>query len=164
MWKKKKELVVGPALKETTRLEDVSINTVLGQGVLFTGDIKGDGVVRIDGEFHGDIHLQKGVVLGETGKVKGNIHGNNLIIFGEVTGNVYAYEVIVKRGGRIVGDIETEVVEIEKGGSYNGQLKMTISQHPDKISRENVNSAASSKKDNGSSSQANDRKENPKQK
>lgn len=123
--RKKRNKDLGPTLNETTRLEDHSINTILGKGIVFIGDIQGDGVVRFDGEVNGNIHLKKGIVLGESGKVNGNIHSDNLIIYGKINGNVLAKEVLIKQGGQIAGDIETEIIEIEKGGAYNGQLKMT---------------------------------------
>lgn len=53
--------------------------------------------MRIDGEVNGNIHLKKGIVLGESGKVNGNIHSDNLIIYGKINGNVLAKRFLLSR-------------------------------------------------------------------
>ena len=112
--RKKRNKDLGSTLNETTRLEDHSINTILGKGVVFIGDIQGDGVVRIDGEVNGNIHLKKGIVLGESGKVNGNIHSDNLIIYGKINGNVLAKEVLIKQGGQMAGILKPKLLRLRR--------------------------------------------------
>ena len=101
------------------------ITTVLGADIVFTGDIKGDSVVRIDGKIDGSVSIKQGVVLGEKAYIKGDVNSDYVIIYGSVTGNITCKELLVRKNGVINGDIQTENIEIEMGGRYNGKLTMT---------------------------------------
>ena len=72
----------------------------------------------------GNIHIENGIILGEKALITGNIKSNNIIIYGTLIGNVESKELILKNGATVTGDIDTQGIEIEMGGKYNGQLNM----------------------------------------
>ena len=109
----------------TSRIDSMPITTVLGADIVFTGDVKGDSVIRIDGKIDGNISLKQGVVLGEKAYIKGDINSDYVIIYGNIIGNITCKELLVRKSGVINGDIQTENIEIEMGGRYNGKLTMT---------------------------------------
>ena len=49
------------------------ISTIIGEGYVFTGELKGSSVIRIEGRIIGNVNVDSGVVLGEKGIIDGNI-------------------------------------------------------------------------------------------
>ena len=107
-----------------SQLDSAPITTVLGSEIIFTGDIKGSQTIKIDGEVIGNIDVENGIILGEKAIVKGNLKSKNIIVFGQIHGNIDSQELILKNTGNITGDINTQTIEIDMGGKYNGQLNM----------------------------------------
>ena len=109
----------------SSKIDSMPITTVLGADITFTGDVKGDSVIRIDGKIDGNVSIKQGVVLGEKAYIKGDVNSDYVIIYGNATGNITCKELLVRKSGVINGDIQTENIEIEMGGRYNGKLTMT---------------------------------------
>ena len=109
----------------SSSLDSMPITTVLGADVVFTGNIEGDSIIRIDGKIAGNVSLKQGVILGEKASVTGDILSEIIVIYGTITGNITCKELIIRKSGTVNGDIKTEIVEIEMGGQYNGKLSMT---------------------------------------
>lgn len=107
-----------------SQLDNQPITTVLGSEIIFSGDIQGTQSIKIDGRVNGNISVENGIILGEKAVVEGDLHSKNIIIYGEIHGNIYCNEIILKSSGTINGDINTNSIEIEMGGKYNGKLKM----------------------------------------
>lgn len=105
-------------------IETLPIDTVVGIDITFKGDVKGESIIRIDGSVEGNLSLSKGIVIGEKGKVTGNLKSDRIIIYGSVWGDISCKELNIKSSGTINGNIQTESVEIELGGKYNGNLNM----------------------------------------
>lgn len=100
------------------------ISTVIGEGYVFTGEIQGLSVIRIEGKVIGNVHVDNGVVLGEKGNIEGNIVTKSAIIHGTVNGDIKTTQLEIKKTGYVAGDITTDTVEIELGAQYNGRLNM----------------------------------------
>jgi len=108
----------------SSQIDTMPITNVLGADIIFTGDIKGDSIIRIDGKVEGNVSLKQGIVLGEKAHIKGDISSDYVVIYGNVAGNITCKELLVRKSGIINGDIQTESLEIEMGGKYNGKLTM----------------------------------------
>lgn len=101
------------------------IGTILGQETLFEGLLTTDETVRIDGLLKGEIRSEGSVIIGETGRVDGNIHAQDILVAGFVDGNIICDERMeVTSTGMVVGDIVTKVLVIEEGGSFKGNCAM----------------------------------------
>jgi cytoskeletal protein CcmA (bactofilin family) len=58
--------------------------------------------------------------------MNGNIRAGQVLINGEVVGNVSAAErVELKRAARVFGDVEAPVVVVEEGVIFEGHCRMT---------------------------------------
>ena len=115
--------------KKNTKDQPLEINqneisTIIGEGYVFTGELKGSSVIRIEGRIIGNVNVDSGVVLGEKGIIEGNINTRSAIIYGTVNGNVKTSQLEIKKSGHVTGDITTDTVEIELGAQYNGKLNM----------------------------------------
>ena len=117
MFKKSKE-------NQPLEINQQEISTIIGEGYTFTGELRGSSVIRIEGTVVGNINVEGGVILGEKGKVEGDIVTRSAIIFGTINGNVKAVQLEIKKTGLVNGDISTDSLEIELGAQYNGKLNM----------------------------------------
>ena len=83
------------------------------------------GPFRIDSEFRGAIESEDKVIVGESGGIESDIRAREIVISGAVVGNVYASRLlIIRKTGRLHGNIEAPCVEIERGAVFNGRTAM----------------------------------------
>ena len=110
--------------KQPLEINQQEISTIIGEGYIFTGEVQGSSVIRIEGKVIGNVNVDGGVVLGEKGNIEGDITTKSAIIYGTVTGNVKTTHLEIKKTGHVSGDITTDTLEIELGAQYNGRLSM----------------------------------------
>ena len=98
---------------------------LIGAGTEITGDVNSNGDIRIDGSLTGNLKTAGKVVIGETGKVNGEIVCKNSEVLGEVNGKIKVEELLsLKATSKIFGDIETKKLAIEPGSRFTGNCKM----------------------------------------
>ena len=114
--------------QQSLQINDQQISTIIGEGYVFTGELQGASVIRIEGKIIGDVNVDSGVILGENGIIEGNITSRSVIIYGTVHGNIKTTQLEIKKTGIINGEIKTDTVEIELGAKYNGTLNMQVPQ------------------------------------
>jgi cytoskeletal protein CcmA (bactofilin family) len=101
------------------------INAFLGAGTSFRGQLTFTGVVRVDGEFEGDIESQGELVVGREARVSGRLVLGMLRCDGLVVADVTAAtRVVVHASGRIVGTVRSPSLVVEEGGRIDGQVDM----------------------------------------
>ena len=101
--------------------------TLIGAGTVLSGDIVFSGGLRIDGEVRGNVRARDGqagtLVIGEQGRIEGDIDVARLIVNGLVTGRVDASELLRLRStARIDCDVTYALAEIDPGAVIRGQL------------------------------------------
>ena len=103
-----------------------SINTFLGPEAAIEGKIEFLGTIRIDGKVKGKICSNGGtVIIGEKAVVDAEIIVDKAIIMGEINGSIKANNRIeIYPAGRVVGDIQANVILIEAGAVFNGKCSM----------------------------------------
>jgi cytoskeletal protein CcmA (bactofilin family) len=113
--------------KNKVDLSQQVISTLVSEGCVFEGNLRAPANVRIEGQILGDVIVEEGLILGEKGVIKGSVITKELIIYGSVQGHVNTHSLEIKLTGRITGDIKTQVLQVEQGGSHNGRLSMSPS-------------------------------------
>ena len=113
-------------LKSTSHEEAQSDETtIISNGVKIDGKLTSSGNIRVEGEIQGDISSQKNVVVGDRGKVNGQINADTITIGGKVSGTVRANEkLVLDPHGYLKGDIFTKILVIEAGARFDGKSKM----------------------------------------
>lgn len=102
-----------------------SIHNVLSGGTILTGNLVTGDDIRVDGTIEGNILSKGKIIVGNNGTVSGDIECHNLDLMGTVTGNISCSEIVILRSGStLVGDISTQVIEIEPGASFTGACQM----------------------------------------
>ncbi|MRR32980.1 polymer-forming cytoskeletal protein [bacterium] len=101
------------------------VTSVLGPGILWSGNLGGKGGIRIEGTFEGEINIRGLVVVGETGKVTcQNLRANTVVIAGSLKGNVTAEKLEIRSTGRVWGDVITIAFSTDEGAFLRGQVRM----------------------------------------
>ena len=107
------------------------INTLLGRGSTFEGKLTFEGTVRIDGQFKGEIFTDGILVIGEGAEVQAEIDVATVIIEGNVIGNVRAKQLVeIHAPGRMVGNLMTPSLFIDKGVTFEGNCHMDKAEAP----------------------------------
>jgi len=98
--------------------------STIGPGLRVIGDCITDGTIRIDGRVEGGIKAAE-VIVERGGSVKGDIQTRDLIVAGEVVGNIAAAgRAELQASGQVQGDILSPRIKIEEGGQIDGRLHM----------------------------------------
>ena len=101
------------------------INAFLGKDTEFEGKFSFTGAVRIDGKFNGEIESSGTLIVGETATMQSQIHVADMIISGEVHGDVVAEnKVEISVPGKLFGNIQTPKLVIEEGVIFEGKCRM----------------------------------------
>lgn len=101
------------------------VTSVLGPGIIWKGNLRGSGGVRIEGAFEGDITLRGLVVIGETGRLTcEHLRANSVIVAGTVNGRITAEKLDIRSTGRVWGDVTVVALATEEGAFLRGQVRM----------------------------------------
>ena len=105
--------------RSATKLE-----TVIGPDSTVKGEMVVRGTVRIDGNLEGDIRADW-VIVGETGRIRGNVKARAIVVGGRVDWNIEGSEIVeLKDKGQVVGEICTAKLSISEGALFEGQSSM----------------------------------------
>jgi cytoskeletal protein CcmA (bactofilin family) len=111
-------------------------NTInlISSGTEITGDISSNGDIRIDGNVTGTLNTKGKVVIGPTGKIKGEVFCKNSEVSGMIEGKITVSQLLnLKSSCRILGDITTSKLSIEPGAKFSGNCKMSDNENNGEI-------------------------------
>lgn len=98
---------------------------LINQGTEITGDIKSSGDIRIDGTLNGNMVTKGKVVIGPTGRVKGEVECKNSEVSGMIEGKITVTQLLnLKSSSKINGTIVTNKLSIEPGALFTGNCSM----------------------------------------
>jgi len=101
------------------------INAFLGKDTEFEGKLSFTGAVRIDGKLSGEIFSSGTLIVGESAVIKAQIHIADMVISGEVHGDIFAEKKIeITVPGKLFGNIKTPKLVLEEGVIFEGNCKM----------------------------------------
>lgn len=101
------------------------VDTIISQNTVIEGKMTHPSSLRIDGKVYGEIKCEGDVYIGKDGYVEPKIKGKNIIVAGEVKGEVYSTEKVhVQPNGKLTGDVTTKRIIIEDKGIFNGNCKI----------------------------------------
>ncbi|TVQ76989.1 MAG: polymer-forming cytoskeletal protein [Flavobacteriales bacterium] len=102
-----------------------AISNRILQGTKIEGDIYSDGDFRLDGEIVGKVDIKGKFVIGEKGKLKGEVFCAQATISGNFSGSLIATESLTLTESAVVhGEIKTEKLSIEPGAEFTGNCQM----------------------------------------
>ena len=99
--------------------------TVIAPGTTVRGTIQGRNAVRVGGFLEGQISIEDLAWIDRHGEVQGTVRAREVIIEGQVRGDIEASEKIeVRASGRVTGNIRCHRFVVAEGGFVQGQIKM----------------------------------------
>jgi len=121
-------------------IDEDKITGFFDENTEMKGDLNFKGTFRIDGSFKGKIDSDSTLIVGDSGKVDADIKIANIVINGEVKGNILASErVEINSSGRVIGSIATPKLIVEEGAYLEASCQTTnsaISITPEKLNIE----------------------------
>ena len=98
----------------------------LGASLHFKGEITGNEDLYLDGNVEGLIHLEdRKLTVGASAKVTADVIAREVVVFGNVKGNLRARDRIeIKKDGSVVGDLTTARIMIEDGAYFKGSIEI----------------------------------------
>lgn len=118
----------------------------IGKSVVVRGELSGSEDLYVDGQVEGSIELRDHhLTIGPHGRVKASINAREVVLHGELEGNVQGSErVELKKSAKLTGDILTQRIVIEDGAVFKGSLDTQRSAAKPEPKRETVQAAATS--------------------
>lgn len=104
------------------KVDDISINTIIGKGSSITGNLRINGFVRLDGDINGNLETDGNIIIGDGARIKGDVKAKAVIVGGIVLGNILAQESIkLLSNSAVLGDIISRKVQVEDKATFHGR-------------------------------------------
>ena len=99
--------------------------SLLSRKVKIEGEIQGNEDLHVEGHFKGSIKITGDIFIGPTGIVEADIEADNIIVQGQISGNVLARKQLqLQSSGRLLGDCSALTIDIKEGALFEGRSKM----------------------------------------
>jgi cytoskeletal protein CcmA (bactofilin family) len=103
------------------------IDTLIGKGVRVQGDIDFLGGMHLDGAIAGNVRSDPApdstLSVSESGSIEGSVQVPNVVLQGQVRGDIRATErVVLAATARVEGDVYYGVIEMTLGAQIMGKL------------------------------------------
>jgi cytoskeletal protein CcmA (bactofilin family) len=101
-------------------------STVIGKSVIIRGDLSGNEDLYLDGDIEGTITLTESrLTIGPNARVRADIAVRDVIVFGNLTGNVQATgRVDLRQSASVNGDILAGRLSIEESAILKGRVEL----------------------------------------
>jgi cytoskeletal protein CcmA (bactofilin family) len=100
--------------------------SVLGAGLHIKGEISGSEDLLVEGGVDGLIRMEgRRLTVGPSAMIVANIEAAEIVVYGNVQGNLCALDRIeIKKNGSVVGELTTSRIMIEDGAYFKGSIEI----------------------------------------
>ena len=101
------------------------VTGVLESNAVFEGTLAYSGCFHVNGTVRGKVETPDVLVVGESGRVEGQIHAGVVIIYGKVEAEINAkYRVEIRKPAVFRGEMSTPSLKVEEGVIFEGTNRM----------------------------------------
>lgn len=101
--------------------------TIIGPSVKVEGIFHGEGNVTVEGIVQGTLKTNHDLTIGQAAKVKAEVSAKNLILAGEIRGNITITEHTRLAGtAKVYGNLQTSRLAVEEGAIIQGKIMMGV--------------------------------------
>jgi cytoskeletal protein CcmA (bactofilin family) len=107
----------------------------IGRSLVIKGEVSGSEPLYIDGRVEGSITLADSrITIGRNGSVVANISAREVVIMGNVKGNIQCTDRLdIRSEGALTGDVVTQRISVEDGAVMKGSVEVrNVSQKNEK--------------------------------
>lgn len=109
--------------------------TVIGPEAFFHGSMTVRGSLRVEGELEGNISEAQEVVVGRSGRVRGNIAAERVEVGGKVAGDIVcSAHLEILSSGSVLGNIRSPRLLVEDGAVLEGACAMAEAKDGEPVS------------------------------
>ncbi|OAN11734.1 hypothetical protein A3K86_21885 [Photobacterium jeanii] len=106
--------------------------------------------MQVDGIIEGKLRLEKTLIVSNSGRLKGEIFADKIIVNGLIEGTCYANAIEILDKGKVSGTIYCDDLSIERGGCFLGsthpaEQEQVIELPKEKKAAKNTNKKADAK-------------------
>lgn len=113
---KKSQASVAP----TVAKPKINSSTLIASSMTITGDLKGTDSIQIEGTVIGDVVVKNTLIIGQTGRVEGNIEADTIVINGELKGTIKCKTLDVMQTGKVSKHIHAKNIRLD--GNITGEI------------------------------------------
>lgn len=111
--------------KAKSTVDTSQASNIIQNGTSIEGDISSKGDIRVDGSLKGNIKITGKLVIGENGKVEGEIKCANANVSGSLLGKIEVTELLsLQATARVNGEVLTNKLSVESGAEFSGSCSM----------------------------------------
>ena len=112
---------------EIVQKEKISISNL----IFIVGNIMAEGDLILNGKVRGNVEVKNhSLFISPSGRLQGKIHGQNVIIRGQMKGEIKATgRVEITREAKFAGKIECKSVFVEKGAYFHADVNLDRKSH-----------------------------------
>jgi cytoskeletal protein CcmA (bactofilin family) len=100
---------------------------IIGRGISIKGILAGSEPLIIEGAVEGHIVLKEHLTITETGRITANVEVESLLVYGSVSGNIEARDLVsLSAEASVVADIRAPRVVIADGAHFRGRIEMDV--------------------------------------
>lgn len=119
--------------KDQYETQPDKVNTLIGKETSFKGNVRGKGLIRVDGELEGKIINTGNVIIGENGRVAAELKARNITIAGNYEGVLEADgRLELKKTAFVTGSFKVNGLLVEEGAVISGNLEMSSREQKNK--------------------------------
>ena len=107
-------------LKKDSDFESGEHFSIVSAECYFQGTLSVQGSLRVDGRLEGAVDNARHVIVGDGGRIAGDVTAQVVVCGGEIEGNICADMLEVLAKARIKGDIRAKKMIVEEGGRIEG--------------------------------------------
>ena len=105
------------------------VSASIGKSVQVRGEVRGSEDLLVEGFVEGTITLTGSrLTIGAQAKVQADVSARDVIVLGELNGNITAIgRVELRSGANLVGDIQASRLSIEENAGFSGKVDLVQS-------------------------------------
>lgn len=122
---------------------DAELESIIGNDLAIEGQsitIRCQGSLRVNGNIQADLHGKR-IVVGEEAVIRGSIAAEEVVVLGQVNGEILGASVVLHASADVEGDIHSQHLALERGASFNGRSRRVTD--PSEVAPQLVASAPS---------------------
>ena len=106
--------------KQQQTTQETKATTIISQGAVIKGELEFSAKLHIEGVIEGKINSTNLISIGKTGKIKGEVKANKLLVDGNFEGKIEVDVLEITKSGKVIGDILIKDLIIDQGGVFEG--------------------------------------------